>query len=526
MFTATDAEKALPKGSAGARTAWVKMANSALKRGMSEDAASSAATKMAGTMKEAAAVHRDLLEVGRVLSGANEKALRAAADAISAVLSALGKGEEPAAESAALIEAYSQSASDAARGVGVAASLQYAAQSVLDLVSTECDEPDQVKTLQAVYDAIQAAVTPLMSWIRTEMAEVDTGDDTAAAGGGMAEAERSARNVEAGAGDPLVGDIVPLLESVVRRDGTVPLRIIAPGWGSSGYYSPALLERDGPKVFVKGLKSYWDHPTVSEATERPERSLRDLAAELVSDARYDASGAAGAGLYADAKVFGPYREAVNELAPHIGVSIRAMGQGAIGEAEGRKGRVIEKLIAAQSVDFVTTPGAGGQVVSLFEAARSHAITPTQEDTSMDELKEAQTKLAEAEKARESALQEAARATEALMLREARDVVVVDLAKAQIPDVTRARLAEALAKNPPIKEGALDADALHATIKEAIAAEVAYLASVTGSGQVHGMGGSSTGDATEAEVTASLTESFKALGLDDKTAAQAAKGRSI
>lgn len=525
MFTATDAEKALPKGSAGARSAWVKLANSALKRGMSEDAASSAATKMAGTMKEAAAVHRDLLEVGRVLSGANEKALRAAADAISAVLSALGKGEEPAAESAALIEAYSQSASDAARGVGVAASLQYAAQSVLDLVSIECDEPDQVKTLQAVYDAIQAAVTPLMSWIRTEMDEVDTGDDTAAADGGMAEAAADATEATAAT---LVGDIVPLLESVVRRDGTVPLKIIAPGWGSSGYYSPALLERDGPKVFVKGLKSYWDHPTVSEATERPERSLRDLAAELVSDARYDASGAAGAGLYADAKVFGPYREAVNELAPHIGVSIRAMGQGAIGEAEGRKGRVIEKLIAAQSVDFVTTPGAGGQVVSLFEAARSHAITPTQEDTSMDELKEAQTKLAEAEKARESALQEAARATEALMLREARDVVVVDLAKALIPDVTRARLAEALAKNPPIKEGALDADALHATIKEAVAAEVAYLASVTGSGQVRGMGGATGGAASAAQAaaeTASLTESFKALGLDDKTAAQAAKGRS-
>lgn len=519
MFTATDAEKALPKGTPGARSAWVKMANSALKRGMSEDAASSAATKMAGTMKEAAAVHRDLLEVGRVLSGANEKALRAAADAISAVLSALGKGDEPAAESAALIEAYSQSASDAARGVGVAASLQYAAQSVLDLVSIECDEPDQVKTLQAVYDAIQAAVTPLMSWIRTEMAEVDTGDDQAAADGGMAESGSSATEATAAT---LVGDIVPLLESVVRRDGTVPLKIIAPGWGSSGYYSPALLERDGPKVFVKGIKSYWDHPTAAEAEARPERSLRDLAAELVSDARYDASGPAGAGLYADAKVFGPYREAVNELAPHIGVSIRAMGQGAIGEAEGRKGRVIEKLIAAQSVDFVTTPGAGGQVVSLFEAARSHAITPTQEDTSMDELKEAQTKLAEAEKARESALQEAARATEALMLREARDVVVVDLAKAQIPDVTRARLAEALAKNPPIKEGALDADALHATIKEAVAAEVAYLASVTGSGQVRGMGGSSAGDA---DVTASLTESFKALGLDDKTAAQAAKGRS-
>ena len=105
---------------------------------------------------------------------------------------------------------------------------------------------------------------------------------------------------------------------------------------------------------------HWDHQTATEEAERPEGSLTTLAGELISDARWQDSGQAGPGLYADAKVFGPYQEAVNELAPHIGVSIRASGRTKQGEAEGRKGPILEQLVAARSCDFVVTPGAGRQ----------------------------------------------------------------------------------------------------------------------------------------------------------------------
>ena len=138
-----------------------------------------------------------------------------------------------------------------------------------------------------------------------------------------------------------------------------------------------------------------------------------------------------------------------------------------------------------------------------------------------DLQETQTKLAAAETARDTALAEAARATEALVLREARDVVVTTLATAQIPDITRARLTESLAKNPPVKDGKLDTDAFAGSIKEAIAAEIDYLAKITGSGQVRGMG---TATAATFDVDASLAESFRGLGMSESAAKIAAQGR--
>jgi hypothetical protein len=321
-------------------------------------------------------------------------------------------------------------------------------------------------------------------------------------------------------GDLIESDVVPLEEKAMRRDGTVALKIIQPGWGSSGYYPAEVLKRDGPKVFTKGLKSYWDHPTASQEAERPERSLRDLAAELVSDARWEDNGPAGPGLYADAKVFGGYKEAVEELAPHIGVSIRALGRAKKGEAEGRKGQVIEALTAARSVDFVTVPGAGGQVLQMFEAA---GRAPSSGEVTLEEGEDME-KLEEAQKALTEALERAQRAEEALVLREAQGVVSRELAKIEMPDVTRTRLQEALAKNPPVKEGALDEAALVAAVTEAATAEIAYLASVTGAGQIRGMGASTTVETTEADVATSLEESFARLGLGESARKIAAQGR--
>jgi hypothetical protein len=77
----------------------------------------------------------------------------------------------------------------------------------------------------------------------------------------------------------LTSDLVPLVEASKRKDGTVPLKIIDAGWGSSGYYSADVLKRDGPKVFTSGLHMYLDHPSVTEEADRPERSVKDLAGE-------------------------------------------------------------------------------------------------------------------------------------------------------------------------------------------------------------------------------------------------------
>lgn len=180
------------------------------------------------------------------------------------------------------------------------------------------------------------------------------------------------------------GALVPVDESALRSDGTVPLRLISPGWGTSGFYSADVLEAAGNDgVFAAGCHCYWDHPSITEQSDRPERSLRDLAAVLETTGTWRTDHPDGPGIYAEARVFGPYRELLAEMAPHIGVSIRAAAQVSTGEADGRRGRIVEEIVEAQSVDFVTRPGRGGQVLAILEAHR-----PALAEAMADDLRQA------------------------------------------------------------------------------------------------------------------------------------------
>jgi hypothetical protein len=471
-----------------------------------------------------------ILEAGRVLSKANEAKLKAAMEALNAILETLTSGEtvEEAARQQALADATALVEADVA--LREAANLGNWLESRIHLSFTQMADdmfgygrlsrPERIAVsggIGAALDAFRIAVETgapqlYQRGIWEEAPEPET-----------AEAEMSEAAVEA--------EYVPLLERAVRRDGTIGVKIIAPGWGSSGYYPAPVLERDGPTIFKAGTKMYWDHPTSTEESERPERSLRDLAAELTSNARWESNHPSGPGLYADAKVFEGYRGSVEDMAGHIGVSIRAMGMGRAGEAEGRQGRVIERLVNARSVDFVTEPGAGGEVLTLFEAARGRVATtqPAPVVEAQETHQEDQVTEQEAEALRESNSRleaQLARAQEALLLREARDVVNTTLATIEMPEMTRTRLTEALAAKPAIKEGALDRTTFETQIKEAAAAELDYLAKVAGigSGQIKGMGASAHIEVNAEAVEASLQASFGALGLSESAAKIAASGR--
>lgn len=322
----------------------------------------------------------------------------------------------------------------------------------------------------------------------------------------------------------IVGEIVPLVEGKAGKSGTVPVKVIAPGWGSSGYYSPEVLKRDGPKAFPAGTQMYWNHATPTEEAQRPEGDLSNLAAVLTATPTYQENGAAGPGLYSEAKVFAPFAEALGELAPHIGVSIRGQGIVKAGEADGRKGLIVEKLLTGRSVDFVTQPGAGGQVLSLFEAARGARVQegrgnpdPTEgegmNEQEAGQLRESNRQLAEENK----------RLAEALLLREARDLAAGELGRMEMPEMTRARLTEVLASRPVLKDGKLDVDATKARIAEAAKDELAYLAGVTGSGRIAGMGSQPAGAANAVEAGGKLEAAMLKLGLSE-SAAKTAAGR--
>lgn len=418
----------------------------------------------------------------------------------------------------------------------------------------------------------------------------------------------------------LNGDFVQLSEQALRRDGTAALRLIGPGWGTSGYYPAEVLERDGPTVFRAGTKMYWDHPTLSEEAERPEGSLRDLAAVLVEDARWDENGPEGPGLYADARIFEGYQQPVEEMAPHIGVSIRANGRARSGEAEGREGPIITALTNARSVDFVTDPGAGGRIVQLFEAARrtnlrearnvgewlesrlhlhftqiademfgegrlsrdermalSSAIgdaldafraavasqaaalydrdlwdgpptdneqLPVEEsgreanrETSnressqegeMEKLEQLQEQLETAQAGLNTVKAERDRLREALLLRDAQEMVREALAESDLPEVTKQRLARTVAANPPVTDdGRLNEAGLKGRIEEAVEAERNYLreAAGWGDGRIQGMGSKANGEQPE-ESRSRMRESFLAMGMSEAEADAAVTGRRV
>jgi hypothetical protein len=325
------------------------------------------------------------------------------------------------------------------------------------------------------------------------------------------------------------GEFVSLVEKGLRNN-TAQIKVIQPGWGSTGYYSPQMLERDGPQAFVKGTKMYWDHPTVSEAQQRPERSLRDLAGEFITDARWLDKGPSGPGLYANAKIFEAFAPHVESMFEHIGVSIRASGTAKQGEAEGRKGRIIESIVQARSVDFVTQPGAGGQIVSLFESARSSK--PEEDD--MDEAKvremiEAATRplteqVTTLQESLKTVTEERDRLQEGQLMTEAKGLIVTQINATALPAVTKLRMIEALSPKAPIRDGAVDKDALKTMVETAIKDETEYVSKITGS-PVRGMGDSSSVDAAESKKTADeLPSVFERLGMSESGAKVAATGR--
>ena len=333
----------------------------------------------------------------------------------------------------------------------------------------------------------------------------------------------------------LESDFVSLLERSVDENGSTLLKLIAPGWGSSGYYPADVLERDGPRVFAAGTKMYWDHPTVSGEAERPERSLRDLAAELVADARWMVDGVAGPGLYAEATVFELYRAHVEELAPHIGVSIRALGKAKEGEAEGRTGSIVEEVVSAKSIDFVTEPGAGGQILSLFESARTPKIKKevTVDEKQAQKLTDSNTALTATNTALAAELAalkvEADRLREAEILRSSMQIVLEALPD-DLPAIVKARLVKALGSAPVIVDGKIDQEAFKAKIAEAAKAELEYVTTITGgTGQIIGMGRTTP---TAAEGNAQLKEAFlnkyrqegKSEAEAEQLATTAARGR--
>lgn len=139
--------------------------------------------------------------------------------------------------------------------------------------------------------------------------------------------------------------------------GRYRIRIIAPGRGSTGMYTAPNLAESAP-LFVPGTHMFFDHQTMTEDWERPERSVRDLAGVFESGAEIMPDGS----LEADIKVYPSVNGIIRERWADIGVSINGWSVEEIGP-DG----VVPVLAGIQSVDFVTRAGAKGAILEVLES---------------------------------------------------------------------------------------------------------------------------------------------------------------
>lgn len=168
----------------------------------------------------------------------------------------------------------------------------------------------------------------------------------------------------------ILHDFVPLTEAAVK-DGKARIVVIKAGFNVSKerFYPAEVLRRDF-KIF-EGVKMYADHPTAQEDKERPERSIRDFVA-ILSDVSVDEAGTVS-GI---ATIVEPWM--LQKLANlqdkgmlnQMGVSINAVASASKADVQGVKTMLVERLIAARSVDFVTEAGAGGTVLALEADSRN------------------------------------------------------------------------------------------------------------------------------------------------------------
>lgn len=139
--------------------------------------------------------------------------------------------------------------------------------------------------------------------------------------------------------------------------------LAVPGQGSSGYYSEDVLKEYGPQALAPGAKAFVEH--------NPDRPVRDMIGVYPDGAYYEE----GVGLVGELDVFPHWREFVEAVAPHTGLSIYMMGES---DDEGNVTALIPDR--QNGVDLVSYPGLEGSKIieKLYESAvaLSHDGTAT------------------------------------------------------------------------------------------------------------------------------------------------------
>ena len=338
----------------------------------------------------------------------------------------------------------------------------------------------------------------------------------------------------------LIAGYIALTEAKVDGKGTATVEIIQPGFNTSfdRYYPEEMLKRD--LGIFEGVKMYADHPSENEEKERPERSIRDWVATLKGVYFDEAAGKVKGKAHIVESWMKEKLSTLRDkgLLETMGISINAIGTASKAKIDGRNTMLVERLVRARSVDFVTEAGAGG-AVALYEAASDSDIDLVDEarlrerrpdlvviieSAVKDQINtEVKSKMETEQKVKDLEAQVITLTTERDTLKEAaakaeKDKAKADaqaaikdaVGKAELPEAAKTRLLEAH-KEDETAEG----------IEVVIQSEVAYIAALTEKGKVKGLGPSSEPDPKTQE---KLEEAFTELTGSKEAGKVAARGR--
>lgn len=132
--------------------------------------------------------------------------------------------------------------------------------------------------------------------------------------------------------------------------------VARPGQGSSGFYSEDVFRRDAEKIIAPGGHCFINH--------EDSRNPKDLVGVYEEGAHWDEDLKA---VVADLTVFSHWESFVNEVGPHLGVSLYALGEQ---DADGNVTGFIEDRL--NGADLVARPGlvGSGLAEKLYESAKS------------------------------------------------------------------------------------------------------------------------------------------------------------
>lgn len=270
--------------------------------------------------------------------------------------------------------------------------------------------------------------------------------------------------------------------------GRYRIRIIAPGRGSTGMYTAPNLAESAP-LFVPGTHMFFDHQTMTEDWERPERSVRDLAGVFESAAEIMPDGS----LEADIKVYPSVNGIIRERWADIGVSINGWSVDEIGP-DG----VVPPLAGIQSVDFVTRAGAKGAVLEVLESDGRWRLMNSSAPTNPNTQEEQAVKPEDIGKAVSEALAAAMPAAikEAAALLAAdqeKKAKAVEAEKKADPYEAAAKIAEAEDLPKEARARVMEAVKRGAGVDDAIEAERAYIKAIAPAPVVREDAAAKTGD---------------------------------